>query len=225
MKPKSPELTCTIQTYDLAAVRSNSSPDSNFENIISQLNERIIYLPNYPHPLKHGDKITVFGQQAMGLKKIIDNLNDDGQGTTVIVDYYGMPQDPNQGPWTIDFGSDGSAVEVSDNYWEMVGPNDENGQGWIYIKKQFPAGAKVTFEYSWDTDDSDGCCDWVISNVTTNEPHGLPLGSIDNQINPETPYTGTLIQNAKPGEWIFIGIYSEESCCGAGLLNFTIIES
>ena len=228
MKKISPQLTCTIQTYDLSSVRSNLAPDENFENILKQLNDRIIYLPNYPYPLKHGDQITVFGKQATDLKRVINQLNDDGQGIIVNLDYYGIPINLNEGPWTLITGEDagdGTATEVSPNYWEMVGPNDGNDEGWIYLKKQFPDGATVKFDYSWSTDDEGGgCCDWVIGGVFSFEPNGLPP-NYEEIISEFTPEEKSVTFIASPGQWIYFGIYSTDSCCGAGNLNFTITEN
>lgn len=122
---------------------------------------------------------------------------------------------------------DGVATEVSRGHWQMTGPNDGNDNGWIYVKKQFPLGAAVTFDFSWNTPDDGGCCDWVIANVDNTEPSGIPSHGIDSEeaVNPTTPYTGSIILTAAPGQWVSFGIYSTDSCCGSRYVNFSINEN
>ena len=88
-KPAGPKLKIRIKTYDPAKLQSQLLPDNNSQNIINQLKNQTVWLPNWSYPLKNGDEITVYGQQAVRLYKDIRYLNN-GEFNVVEVLYYGF---------------------------------------------------------------------------------------------------------------------------------------
>ena len=95
-RPNSPKLTVRIKTYDPAKLQTQMLPDSNRQNIINQLKNQTVWLPNWSYALKDGDEITLYGQQAIQLYKDIRYLNN-GDFNVVEVLYYGPDfiEEPN----------------------------------------------------------------------------------------------------------------------------------
>lgn len=93
-RPLSPRLSVRVKTYDPLKLQTQALPDVNRENIVNQLKNQTVYLPNWPYPLKDGDQITIYGQKAIQLYNDIRFLNN-GEFNVVEVLYYG-PDFPQQ---------------------------------------------------------------------------------------------------------------------------------
>jgi hypothetical protein len=87
-----PVLTVKIKTYDPSKLSGQLIPDSNRENIINQLKNATVWLPNWAYPLKDGDEVTVVGRQAFDLYQIINQLNAGGTSTVEAL-YFGAEPD------------------------------------------------------------------------------------------------------------------------------------
>ncbi len=110
---------------------------------------------------------------------------------------------------------------VIDNEFTFVGPNDDDNDGWVYLKRYFPVGAILNIGYDWTSfDDGAGDppdVDWPVYWTSSTEPTGIP-GDLTVRVE-DTPATGTWNITVDPGEWFAIGIYSDDSCCGRGFLS------
>jgi len=87
-----PVLTVKIKTYDPSKLSGQLLPDSNRENIVNQLKNATVWLPDWAYPLKDGDEVTVVGRQAFNLYQLINQLNA-GSTSTIETLYFGV--EPN----------------------------------------------------------------------------------------------------------------------------------
>lgn len=87
-----PVLTVKIKTYDPSKLSGQLIPDSNRENIINQLKNATVWLPNWAYALKDGDEVTVVGRQAFNLYQLINQLNA-GSTSTIETLYFGVEPD------------------------------------------------------------------------------------------------------------------------------------
>lgn len=132
-----PVLTVKIKTYDPSKLSGQLLPDSNRENIINQLKNATVWLPDWAYPLKDGDEVTVVGRQAFNLYQLINQLNA-GSTSTVEVLYFGTEPDV----LNFVFTSDGlitsfswapnsiyrtyAEYKVDDGDWTVIGSFDKN---------------------------------------------------------------------------------------------------
>lgn len=154
-----------------------------------------------------------------GNRKITGNLHD-GDVFNDTIDGINMA---TLSTWTVVTGGaagNGRATEVSQNYWNIVGPDDNNQDGWCYIKASVLSGGYVDFSLNWNTPDSGGCCDWTVISVDGNNPTGKP--SDVSRVNTSTPFVGSVRRFVKAGDYISVGIYSNDSEAGPGYLGVGI---
>ena len=121
-------------------------------------------------------------------------------------------------------GGDGIINVTGNTNFCITGPNDDNGSKWLYIKKQFSTSGTLYFDYTW-TNPEDSGEDWPIYEVTNIEPTGA-LGT-DNvrRYNDPTNDQGVYEIPYNAGDWVAIGVYSTDSCCGFGTLCLTLIDA
>ena len=131
------------------------------------------------------------------------------------------------GNWSVVTGGaagDGAVLpnsRYSDEFM-IVGPNDGEDTGWVYLKQYFPTGASLEINYKWTTFDEDAGPSTPIHDrpvywTSSTEPIGAPT-DITSKVG-ESPEFDTWNVTVNPGEWFAIGIYSDDSCCGQGLLQ------
>lgn len=134
---------------------------------------------------------------------------------------------PDFGAWRmVTGGVAGDGVVLLDYispYYQftIIGPNDGDGNGWVYLKKFFPSGATLGIRYNWTSFDDGGGgppdVDWPVYWTSSTEPTGIP-GDLTVRVE-DTPSEGIWNITVNPGEWFAVGIYSDDSCCGRGFLE------
>tara|TARA_R110000868_G_scaffold81_3_gene800 strand:+ start:902 stop:1468 length:567 start_codon:yes stop_codon:yes gene_type:complete len=137
----------------------------------------------------------------------------------------------NYYPWTIVTGGiagDGTVLKDNggtNNIFTIIGPDDADDEGWVYLKQYFPTGAIFDINYKWTSFDDFGpvppALDLPVYWNSATEPTGIPA-----DITPKvgsTPDSGTWNITVPAGEWFAVGIYSSDSCCGRGFLAVTFI--
>jgi len=138
---------------------------------------------------------------------------------------------PNYGDWKLVTGGvagDGVVLVddvIEDQEFTFIGPNDDDGNGWVYIKQYFPLGATIEIGYKWtsfDDGDSPNPPEYDLPVYWTQvvEPTGIPFDT-DPKVN-STPASGVWNIIVPPGEWFAVGIYTDDSCCGRGFLQINI---
>ena len=143
---------------------------------------------------------------------------------------------PDYSPWRLVTGGvAGDGVVLIDNpdkvigcpEFTFVGPNDDDGNGWVYLKQYFSSTTCLEIQYEWTSfDDSDPndppSVDLPVYWTSLTEPTGIP-GDLTPQVG-GTPADGTWNITVPGGQWFAIGIYSTDSCCGRGFLSVEICE-
>lgn len=129
------------------------------------------------------------------------------------------------GNWTLVTGGaagDGTVLidNLTNNRFTIVGPNDGQDDGWVYLKQQFPDGADLLIGYDWTSFDENLEVDRPIYCIDATEPTGIPSDLTPRVTN--TPESGEWNITVNPGEWFSIGIYANDSCCGRGFLEVGI---
>lgn len=130
------------------------------------------------------------------------------------------------GGWSVVTGGvagDGTVAQYSDTGFNITGPDDNQSDGWVYIKKYFPNGASLTVDYQWASADDGTNVDWPIYCLDETEPTGQPSDLTVRVGN--TPESGTWDVTVGAGQWFSVGIYSDDSCCGRGFLSVDVIEN
>lgn len=118
---------------------------------------------------------------------------------------------------------DGTITDNGGGSWYIAGPNDSSGSGWSYIYKQFGYSGSLAVNFVWYT--SDGISyDWPTAFATSSDPSiasnvsgtmaGLKIASSSSQ-------TGTYTVNFTSGQWVVLGVYSNDSCCGNGTVTYS----
>ena len=135
---------------------------------------------------------------------------------------------PDFGAWRMVTGGEaGNGVVLNDgnsgnfNRFTIIGPDDNDGDGWVYLKQYFPTGATFNIDYKWTSFDDDAggppSVDWPVYWTSSTEPTGIP-GDLTVRVS-DTPEDDTWSITVPPGEWFAVGIYSDDSCCGRGFLQ------
>lgn len=111
--------------------------------------------------------------------------------------------------------------------YTFVGPNDDDGTGWVYLKRRYSTTTCLEINYDWISFDESGPSDPPIVDrpvywMSSTEPTGIP-GDLTSQVE-GTPASGTWNITVPAGQWFSIGIYSSDSCCGRGFLQAEICE-
>lgn len=129
------------------------------------------------------------------------------------------------GGWSVVAGGtagDGTVAQYATNGFNITGPNDDDANGWVYVKQYFPAGAFLIIDYQWASVDDGTNTDWPIYCLDETEPTGVPS---DLTVRAEgTPEQATWNVTVPTGTWFSIGIYSNDTCCGRGFLSIDISE-
>ena len=129
------------------------------------------------------------------------------------------------GGWSVVTGGvagDGTVAQYSSTGFNITGPDDNQDNGWVYIKQYFPNGAQLVIDYQWASSDEGAGVDRPIYCIDDQEPTGIP-SNIDSQVG-NTPETGTWNVTVSPGQWFSVGIYSVDSCCGRGFLSVDVMQ-
>ena len=132
--------------------------------------------------------------------------------------------EPNSiGEWTNEnVQGDGTITRTGNNAYRIDGPNDSNDNGgWLFIKRYFDTPTTMSIGYEWNRQDAE-TEDWPMYDVVSEEPTGEISNANrldDNNANYET---GTWTINVPANNWLAIGVYSTDSCCGSGSLNITL---
>jgi len=97
-----PEVRFRVKNYDIFQILSQNLPDVDRNNIIYQLNNQTVWIPNWPYALKHGDEFTLYGQEALQVVKAYSQINTPNS-TVLEVLYNGL-----QGGYGVPTGPGGS---------------------------------------------------------------------------------------------------------------------
>jgi hypothetical protein len=129
----------------------------------------------------------------------------------------------NPNTWTTVTGGaagDGTVAQYAADGYNIAGPDDDVANGWVYIKRYFPAGAELSIDYQWASADDGLSTDWPIYCLDATEPTEAPS---DLTVRAEaTPEVGTWNITVPAGQWFSVGIYSGDTCCGRGFLSVAI---
>jgi hypothetical protein len=125
------------------------------------------------------------------------------------------------GNWIpVNFNGDGIITRTSNNTYRIDGPNDDEADGWLFIKKYFDTETTMSIDYSWSSQDDAGL-DRPIYEVTEQEPSEVDIVNKLRDTNAQFE-TGTWTINIPANRWVAIGVYSTDSCCGSGSLQLTL---
>lgn len=141
-----PVLTVKIKTYDPSKLSGQLIPDSNRENIINQLKNAVVLLPNWAYPLKDGDEVTVFGRQAFDLYQIINQLNAGGTSTVEAL-YFGAEPDVLNFVFTADSLITSLSWTPNSAYRTYAEYKVENGD-WVVIESFDKGVSSSTFNFT-----------------------------------------------------------------------------
>jgi hypothetical protein len=131
--------------------------------------------------------------------------------------------EPNSiGEWVNEnVDGDGTITRTGNNTYRIDGPNDNNDNGWLFIKRQFDTPTTMSIGYVWSNSDEESA-DWPMYDVLSEEPTGEISNTNRLDDNNALYETGTWEINVPSGSWLAIGVYSSDSCCGSGSLNITL---
>ena len=127
------------------------------------------------------------------------------------------------GEWTnVNVLGDGTMTRTGNNTYRIDGPDDGNdGGGWLFIKRYFDTPTTMSIEYVWSNSDEEPA-DWPMYDVVSEDPTG-EISNENRLDNNNALYeTGTWEINVPANNWLAIGVYSSDSCCGSGSLNITL---
>jgi len=60
-----PQIVFRVKTYDDLEFLSRNLPDSDRQVVINQRQEQAVWIQYIPYPLKNGDLITLYGEEAI----------------------------------------------------------------------------------------------------------------------------------------------------------------
>jgi hypothetical protein len=128
----------------------------------------------------------------------------------------------NIGEWTnVNVIGNGTTTRTGNNTYRIEGPNnDSESSGWLFIKRYFDTATTMSIGYEWFNSDSPE--DWPMYDVVSEDPTGeiSNTNRLDNSgANHET---GSWTINVPANNWLAIGVYSTDSCCGSGSLHLTL---
>jgi len=131
--------------------------------------------------------------------------------------------EPNSiGEWTnVNVDGDGTITRTGNNTYRIDGPNDNQDDGWLFIKRQFDTPTTMSIDYVWSNSDEESE-DWPMYDVLSEEPTGEISNTNRLDDNNALYETGTWEINVPSGSWLAIGVFSSDSCCGSGSLNITL---
>ena len=135
------------------------------------------------------------------------------------------PPPPPPAPWTsVTDGADASVVDNGGGSFTCYGPNDSGGNGWAYIYKLFPSAGSFNYNYNWFT--SDGIFyDWPFIDITAANP-AIPANvNFGNKIASGNSESGTRTAAYSANDYVVLGVYSSDSCCGRGECTFSALPT
>lgn len=144
--------------------------------------------------------------------------------TKVAGNVYIPSSDPITGGWSVVTGGaagDGTVAQFSATGFNIAGPDNDDDNGWVYIKKYFAEDTGLFVDYQWASVDEGLNVDRPIWCIDETEPTGVPSNT-DAQVE-NTPTDGTWNIIVPAGNWFSVGIYSSDSCCGKGFLSVDVI--
>lgn len=133
---------------------------------------------------------------------------------------------PLTGGWSKVTGGeagDGTVAQYSSTGFNITGPDDNQGNGWVYIKKYFATETSLSVDYQWASADDTSIYDWPVYCIDATEPTGIPSDLTVQVVN--TPESDTWNITIPAGNWFSVGIYSDDSCCGKGFLSVDVLEN
>jgi hypothetical protein len=125
------------------------------------------------------------------------------------------------GNWIpVNLNGDGTITRTSDNTYRIDGPNDDDGDGYLIIKKYFDTEATLSVDYAWSSQDDFGL-DRPIYDVSEQEPVEVDTTNrlAGDNIQSEN---GTWTINIPANRWVAIGVFSTDSAAGSGSLSVTL---
>jgi hypothetical protein len=131
--------------------------------------------------------------------------------------------EPNSiGDWTnVNVNGNGTMTRTGNNTYRIDGPNDNQDDGWLFIKRYFDTPTTMSIGYEWFSDDGDN--DWPMYDVVSEDPTGeISNANRLNDLGGPAYENGTWQINVPANNWLAIGIYSNDSCCGSGSLHLTL---
>jgi hypothetical protein len=131
--------------------------------------------------------------------------------------------EPNSiGDWTnVNVDGDGTITRTGNNTYRIDGPNDNNYNGWLFIKRYFDTPTTMSIGYVWSNSDEEPE-DWPMYDIVSEDPTG-EISNANRLDNNNANYeTGTWTINVPANNWLAIGVYSTDSCCGSGSLHLTL---
>ena len=125
------------------------------------------------------------------------------------------------GNWIpVNYNGNGTIARTSDTTYTIDGPNDGNGDGWLFIKKYFDTTTTMSIDYSWSNSDEPGH-EWPIYEVSQQEPEEVDIVNRLDDINATTE-NGTWTINVPANRWVAVGVYSTDSSAGSGSLTVAL---
>jgi hypothetical protein len=125
------------------------------------------------------------------------------------------------GNWIpVNLNGDGTITRTSDNTYRIDGPNDDDGDGYLIIKKYFDTEATLSVDYAWSSQDDPGL-DRPIYDVSEQEPVEVDTTNRLTDTNAQSE-TGTWTINVPANRWVAIGVFSTDSAAGSGSLSVTL---
>jgi hypothetical protein len=112
-------------------------------------------------------------------------------------------------------------TRTGNNTYRIDGPNDNQDDGWLFIKRYFDTPTTMSIGYVWSNSDEEPA-DWPMYDVVSEDPTG-EISNENRLDNNNALYeNGTWQINVPANNWLAIGIYSNDSCCGSGSLHLTL---
>lgn len=128
------------------------------------------------------------------------------------------------GNWS-DYKSYGGYIDYTPNApipsWLIVGSDEDpcsGGNGLTYVYRQFQEDGVLSLNYYWSTNDGIEY-DWAFYYVSSDEPDGTNNVDYNSDIFVSTDdEVGTIEISYNAGEWVTIGVYSDDCVSGPGIL-------
>lgn len=135
---------------------------------------------------------------------------------------------PDYGQWRLVTGGqagDGVVLvdDLLDQEFTFVGPNDGDGNGWVYLTRSFPTEVCLSIDYEWASFDGGTEYDRPVYWTSASQPTGQPADTTPKADS--TPDSGEWNVTVPAGQWFSVGIYSSDSCCGRGFLTISVNEN
>jgi hypothetical protein len=124
--------------------------------------------------------------------------------------------------WSTNIDGDGSITDIGGGSWSISGPDDGAGNGWSYIYTQFPSAG--SFTYGWSYTSFDGpIYDWLFDDVSSRDFSNPGNVNFGNVVANSSGTSGSRTLSYSAGDYVAIGIYSTDSCCGRAFATLTSI--